>query len=95
MPFVRIITPSEFVLFRLYRPPILPRLASDLKSWPSKLDAQWTVSNFHLPIRKNARSFARREILYSHGFFNCLVHFICGHEDGYFSRCKATLIRDH
>ena len=41
------------------------------------------------------QSFAWREKLYSHGFFECLVHFICTHEDDYFTRYKATLVRDH
>src|SRR6516164_8806719 len=51
----------------------------------------WDIINF-----KDARSFAWREKLYSHGFSDCLVHFICGHEDDYFTRYnKATLVRDH
>jgi hypothetical protein len=53
--------------------------------------AFWDSINF-----KDARSFAWREKLYSHGFFDRLVHFICGHEDDYFTRYnKATLVRDH
>jgi hypothetical protein len=46
-------------------------------------------------FEKNARSFAWREKLYSHGFFECLVHFICSHEDDYFTGYKATFVRDH
>ena len=48
------------------------------------------------PTIKDARSFAWREKLYGHGFFDCLVHFTCGHEDDYFTRYnKATLVGDH
>ena len=38
---------------------------------------------------------SRRQKLYSGSLFDSLVHFICGQEDDYFTRYKATLICDH
>src|SRR5215469_7635683 len=35
---------------------------------------------------------SRRQKLYSGSLFDSLVHFICGQEDDYFTRYKATLI---
>ena len=35
---------------------------------------------------------SRRQILYSRGLFNCLVHLIWGDEDNYFTRYKAALV---
>jgi len=40
-------------------------------------------------------SVSRRQKLYSLGLFNCLVHLMRGHEDGYFTRYESTLVRDH
>jgi hypothetical protein len=42
-----------------------------------------------------ASSFAWREKMYIHGFFECFVHFICSYEDDYFTRYDAALIRYH
>src|SRR5215469_12861509 len=41
------------------------------------------------------RSMSRRQKLYGGSLFDSMVHFICGQEDDYFTRYKATLIYDH
>jgi len=43
----------------------------------------------------SGESFAWREKMYTHGFFECLFRFIYSHEDDYFTGYEATLVRDH
>ena len=43
----------------------------------------------------SGESFAWREKMYIHGFFECLFRFIYSHEDDYFTGYKATLVCNH
>ena len=38
---------------------------------------------------------SRRQKLYGGSLFDSMVHFICGQEDDYFTRYKATFVSDH